>query len=94
MMVGTRWRRTLLVCLGLFLMGHGALVSAADDALPDLRISDLVLGPSSSVVRGSLVRAEALLSLTGASLTGNIRVEISWRRLDKQEPCGTTWETV
>ena len=94
MMVGTRWQRTLLVCLGLFLLGYVALVSAADDALPDLRLSDLVLGPSASIVRGSLVRAEALLSLTGASLTGNIRVEISWRRLDQQEPCGTTWETV
>jgi subtilase family serine protease len=93
-MVGTRWRRTLLVCLGLFLIGHVALVSAADDALPDLRLSDLVLGPSASIVRGSLVRVAALLSLDDAPLTGNIRVEISWRRLDKQEPCGTTWETV
>lgn len=93
-MVGTRWQRTLLVCLGLFLMGHVALVSAADDALPDLRLSDLVLGPSASIVRGSLVRVEAFLSLDDAPLTGNIRVEISWRRLDKQEPCGTTWETV
>jgi len=93
-MVRTRWQRTLLVCLGLFLMGHVALVSAADDALPDLQLSDLILGPSASIVRGSLVRAEALLSLSGATLSGNIRVEISWRRLDKQEPCGTTWETV
>ncbi|MFC2082823.1 CARDB domain-containing protein [Candidatus Bipolaricaulota bacterium] len=94
MMVRTRWRRTLLVCLGLFLLGHAAMVSVADDALPDLQISELVIGPSASVVRGSLIRVEALLSQTGTPLNGNIRVEISWRRLDKQEPCGTTWETV
>ena len=93
-MVGTRWQRTLLVCLGLFLMGHAALVSAADDVLPDLQISNLTLGPSASVVRGSLIRVEAQLSLSGSPLIGNIRVEISWRRLDKEEPCGTTWETV
>lgn len=93
-MVGTRWQRTLVLCLGLFLMGQALPVSATDDVLPDLRLSDLVLGPSASVVRGSLIRVEALLSLDGSPLIGNIRVEISWRRLDKQEPCGTTWETV
>lgn len=93
-MVGTRWQRTLVLCLGLFLVGHATLVSADDIVLPDLRLSDLVLGPSASIVRGSLIRVEALLSLSGAPLDGNIRVEISWRRLDKQEPCGTTWETV
>ncbi|MFC2079056.1 CARDB domain-containing protein [Candidatus Bipolaricaulota bacterium] len=93
-MVRTRWRRTLLAVLGLLLMGPAALVPTAQDALPDLQISDLVIGPSASVVRGSLIRVEALLSQTGTPLNGNIRVEISWRRLDKQEPCGTTWETV
>ena len=91
-MVGTRWQRSLLACLGLFLMGHVAL--AADDALPDLRLSDLTLVPSASIVRGSLLHVGSLLTLDGAPLNGNIRVEISWRRLDKQEPCGTTWDTV
>ncbi len=93
-MVRIRWQRTPRFIWGFLLMGLISISAMAQEDVSDLAISDLAIGPSSSVVRGSLVRVEALLTLSGAPLTGNIRVEIAWRRLDKQEPCGTTWETV
>ncbi|MEW5826130.1 MAG: CARDB domain-containing protein [Candidatus Bipolaricaulota bacterium] len=83
--LAARWGSLLFV--GVAIVG---VVAAAQEALPDLRVSQVVLMPSSTVASGEEARAEVTVERVGPPLVVDARIEITWRRRDREEPCGTS----
>lgn len=93
-MVRSRWSQAVLLGCGLLVAAAVAVPSVSQEPLPDLSIREVTLEPSASVTKGDVVRVTATVLLEGGPLPVNARLELSWRRLDKQEPCGITVEAV
>ncbi len=94
MMVGSRWSRRLLLSCGLFMAATVSVLCVAQESLPDLSIREIALDPAAIVIKGDIVRVTATVLHVGEPTAVATRIELSWRRLDKQEPCGLTVETV
>jgi len=88
-----RFGRVVLL-LGLLAIASTALGACADEPLPDLAIGGLSYTPSVPVVRGDPITVTVLIARTGPSVGGPVKVEISWRRLDKEGLCGSVIETL
>ncbi len=87
-MLAGRWCVVALL-FGSVLLGAGVSV-AAQDALPDLLVSQVMLSPSLSVASGDPVTATVVAERSGPPLTEDAPVDITWRRRDREEPCGTS----
>jgi len=88
-----RFGRFVLL-LGLLVITSTAVGAYADDPLSDLAIGELSFTPSIPVVRGDAITVTVLITRTGPPAGGPVRVEISWRRLDKEGLCGSVIETL
>ncbi len=85
-MLASRWRCVLLF-IGLAL-GAGLGV-AAQEPLPDLRVALIGLDPDVAM-SGEPVTATVIVERTGGALPQDAEVDITWRRRDREEPCGTS----
>lgn len=89
-MLAGRWRyAVLLFCAGLLWAAVGPSLGG-QESLVDLRVSQIFLEPATSVVSGETVTASAVVERSGPALEVDVPVEITWRRRDREEPCGTT----
>jgi subtilase family serine protease len=89
-MLAGRWRcAVLLFCGGLLWVAVGPSLEG-QETLVDLRVSQVFLEPATSVVSGEVVTASAVVERSGPALGVDVPVEITWRRRDREEPCGTT----
>ncbi len=87
-MLTGRWRIAVLL-FGCVLLGAGACL-ADQGTLVDLRVSQIALDPASSVVSGESVTASVVVERSGPPLAQDAEVEITWRRRDREEPCGAS----
>jgi subtilase family serine protease len=89
-MLAGRWRCALLLfCTGLLWAAVGSSVGGQESPV-DLRVSQIFLEPATSVVSGEVVTASVVVERSGPALEVDVPVEISWRRRDREEPCGAT----
>ncbi|MCX6094982.1 MAG: hypothetical protein NTY63_09220 [Candidatus Bipolaricaulota bacterium] len=89
-MLAGRWRcAVLLFCGGLLWVAVGPSIGG-QESLVDLRVSQIFLEPATSVVSGEAVTASAIVERSGPPLEVDAQVEITWRRRDREEPCGTS----
>lgn len=87
-MLASRWHVVAFV-VGCVFFGTGVSL-AAQDALPDLFVSQVALAPSATVAGGEIVTATIVAERSGAVLSRDAAVDITWRRRDREEPCGTS----
>jgi len=81
--------RALSVIVLLIVLSLAALVPSQAQLLqPDLVPQKLSLSPPSPVNEGTIVHISATVSNGGTAQAGEFTVEISWRRVDKEELCG------
>ncbi len=89
-MLASRWRLVALL-FGCVLLaagvGSGAL---SQEPASDLRVSQISLSPAESVASGEAVTAAVVVERSGPPLTQDAAVDITWRRRDREEPCGTS----
>ena len=94
-MLASSWRvAVLFFCAGLLLVAGGwpLFGESAGDEPPavDLRVSEISLNPVTSVASGDTVTASTVVERSGPPLAQDAQVEITWRRRDREEPCGTS----
>ena len=89
-----RWSRVLLLLCCAFLACVGpAVLAVGQDTPSDLSVTELSVTPASGVIQGDTVHVVATVDFAGAPPSAGIPVEITWRRTDKQVPCGVIVET-
>ena len=87
-MLANRWRFVWLftACV---LVGAGAPLTAQEQ-LSDLRVSQVALLPMGTAAAGESVTATVVVERSGPPLSQDAGVDITWRRRDREEPCGTS----
>ena len=92
-MVGKDGWRLLVLILSVLFSSLVANATQEQYLLPDLEPRDLVLSPTSPVAEGTVVHVWAEIINDGSAPAGEFVVELSWRRLDKEEVCGINRQT-
>lgn len=85
MRMGRSYRGVVL--LGFLLLCFAGAV-AAQESPSDLRVSQVLVSPTAATA-GEVVTATVVVERTGAPLLEDADVDVTWRRRDREEPCGT-----
>ncbi len=84
-MLASRFCRVVLLS-GFVLLGFTCAL-AAQDPSPDLRVAQIELLPTVAA-GGEPVTATVIVERSGPPLAQDADVDITWRRRDREEPCG------
>jgi len=89
------WRRAILLsCCVSFFCAILPLPGVAQGAPSDMSVTEINVTPQSGAIQGDTLHIAAALGFVGDVPDAAISVEITWRRIDKQVPCGVIIETI
>jgi len=88
------WRRVALLFFGALLVCGGLQIAGiAQDMPTDMSVTEISVTPVSGAIQGDTIHIVTTLGFVGPAPSAGVSVEITWRRIDQQAPCGVIVET-